>query len=82
MREKQRIVDGKERLAIGQEVHVDGWGPGPFFTVRGFEKETGLLDLSTRYSSFVKYRIHKDRVYFTRGSGRGYRRKLEASKDE
>lgn len=78
MTDKQRIEAGAEDLAIGLEVHVDGWGYGPFFAVRGFDIERGLLLLSTRYSRAVKYRIPRERAYFTRSSAKGYRRKLES----
>jgi hypothetical protein len=63
---KQRIHDDAMAQAIGLEVHVDGWGTGPFFTVRGFDKSKGEVLLSTRYSHAIKYRVQQARVYFTR----------------
>lgn len=63
---KQRIDAGALAEAVGLEVHVDGWGTGPFFTVRGFDETRGTVLLSTRYSRAIKHRVDLRRVYFTR----------------
>lgn len=76
---KQRVEDGNGHHAIGLEVHVDGWGTGPFFTVVGFDDAKGTVLLGTRYSRSVKYRVARERVYFTRTGTKIYvRRRNEA----
>lgn len=69
---KVRIAPERTQDAIGLEVHVEGWGTGPFFTVRGFDGTTALL--STRYSRRIKYRVPFARCYFTQRSGSIYQR--------
>lgn len=76
MKFKQRIHRDALDHAIGLEVHVDGWGDSPFFTVRGFDATQGTVLLSTRYSDRIKYRVQQDRVYFTNPCAKGYARRL------
>lgn len=74
---RQHIHDGFIDEAIGLEVHVDGWGTSPFFTVRGFEDNNGTVLLSKRYSRRNLYRVPRCRAYFTRPAARIYLRRIQ-----
>lgn len=76
MKFKQRIHRDATEHAVGLEVHVEGWGDGPFFTVRGFDATQDTVLLSTRYSKRIKYRVQQDRVYFTKPCAKNYARRL------
>ena len=59
------VVD-HEAEAIGRDVHVRGWGSGPFFTVAWIDDN--MVGLTKRYSRKVKYVVAISRCYFTRKS--------------
>mgnify|MGYP003458276686 CR=1 FL=1 len=82
MKFKQRIEDDFRLDAIGLEVHVEGWGVGPFFTVRGFDRAQGTVLLSKRYSHKIEYRVKIGRVYFTRKCMKTYQARINALKKE
>jgi len=72
-KERIFITDHPDKV-IGSEVHVDGWGPGPFFTVR--EIKDGIAMLSKRYTRRIKYRIPARRCYFTNSRATRIRNQL------
>lgn len=65
MNAKHYVSNHKDH-AIDREVHVDGWGSGPFFTVRSIWGNT--VHLSRRYEERTRYTVPSNRCYFTRKS--------------
>jgi hypothetical protein len=63
---RKTLIVSHPALCVGQEVHVDGWGSEPFFTVRRIE--AGKAYLSTRYRKAIKYTVSVGRCYLTHKS--------------
>lgn len=70
---KVRINSNAVDAAVGLEVRVNGWGSGPFFTVRAVDANTGKIGVSHRHSRKIKYWVSADQAYFTERCGRIYR---------
>lgn len=62
-RERVWLVE-HQQAGIGKFVHVDGWGDGPFFTVR--EIKDNQAHLSRRDSKRITKVVDVKRCYFTK----------------
>jgi hypothetical protein len=76
---RKSLIASHPELCVGQEVHVDGWGSGPFFTIRKIE--FGKAYLSTRYRKAVKYTVPIDRCYLTHKSSQRVSKWVSESND-
>jgi hypothetical protein len=62
----KHYVSNHKDHAIGREVHVEGWGSGPFFRIQAIWGDT--VHLSRVHEDRTRYTVKACRCYFTKFS--------------